>query len=114
MLPFVLAAVLSLTTTGQTDEAGACKRLACTEECWEVRVTYRQIVSPPGAAVAYVTGQQLHGGAWGDMAGARCHADAISHGGFWLDGDEVKVPTLGPTKIPAGAVELLQVLEREF
>lgn len=112
MLALLLAAVVAAPTT-----AKACQRNACVNECWEVRVTYHQVASGPGQPLAYQTAQRVVGGAWGDMENARCYADKVSREGFWLNtGDEAaeRVPTPGPTKLPPAAVDLVEILEREF
>ena len=116
MLPLMLAAVLSVAPKQGLRQAEGCIRRVCTDECWRVRLTYRQITSTPEDPPAYAVAQAFHGGVWGDQAGAKCHADELSRDGFWLDSVDGldRVPTVGPTKIPSGSIELLQVLEAPF
>lgn len=98
--------------------APRCLRRPCKTECWAVKVTYRQIISTPGSTPEYETAQAVSGGAWGDVAGARCWADQVSRDGFWLHEDGATedgfTPTSGPQKIPASAIDFLMVLERSF
>lgn len=99
-----------------TPKGQSCIQVPCTSECWAVKVTYRQVVSSPGAPPEYETQQAMPGGIWGDQTGARCYVDQISREGFWLgnaDGSQM-TPTNGPQKIPAAAIDFLLIQEEPF
>ncbi len=93
-----MLALLLAVTLGAAD----CVTHECagTEECWEVVITYREVVSAPGAPLQTVT-RQVVNGEWGDQAGALCLSDAYSKDGFWLD----PPPDGERHKIPASAIE---------
>lgn len=86
-------ALLLIAAMAGSPAASSCVTHECVpgEECWEVVITYHEAISAPGAPHQTVTRQVISGG-WGDITGARCLVDYVSHEGLWLEGQLYKVP----------------------